>query len=106
VRGDKFDLNCRDIHGPTTTFQGCTSVTDTRTPAVVCDLMEHDQPNHKGNSCKQLKNKINNNSICIHKIWGLESSRTGGLADTRVYREVAAAKHTIKQNLSVPNDGS
>jgi hypothetical protein len=22
MRGDKFDLNCRDVHGPTTTFQG------------------------------------------------------------------------------------
>jgi hypothetical protein len=42
------------------------------------------------------KNKINKNSICIHEIWGLESSRTGGLADTRVYKEVVAAKLTIK----------
>jgi hypothetical protein len=38
------------------------------------------------------------NSICIHKFWGLESSRTGGLADTRVYKEVVAPKFTIKQN--------
>jgi hypothetical protein len=51
------------------------------------------------------KNKINKNSIYIHEIWGLESSRTGGLADTHVYKEVAAAKLTIKQNPSVSNDG-
>jgi hypothetical protein len=44
------------------------------------------------------KNKINKNSIRIHKIWGLESSRTGGLADAHIYKEVAAAKLTIKQN--------
>jgi hypothetical protein len=29
----------------------------------------------------------------------------GGVADTHVYKEVAAAKLTIKQNLSVSNDG-
>jgi hypothetical protein len=44
------------------------------------------------------KNKINKNSICIHKIWGLESSRTNGLANTRVYKELTTAKLTIKQN--------
>jgi hypothetical protein len=49
-------------------------------------------------SCRTSMNKINKNLICIHKIWGLESSRTGGLADTRIYKEVAAAKLTIKQN--------
>jgi hypothetical protein len=41
---------------------------------------------------------MNKNSILIHEIWGLESSRTGGLADTRIYKEVATAKLTIKQN--------
>jgi hypothetical protein len=46
MRGDKFDLNWRDIHDPTTTFQGCTLATDTPTPVVVRDLVEHDQPNH------------------------------------------------------------
>jgi hypothetical protein len=46
MRGDKFDLNWRDIHNPTTTFQGCALVTDTPTLVVVCDLVEHDQPNH------------------------------------------------------------
>jgi hypothetical protein len=47
MRGDKFNLNWRDVHGLTTTFQGCCAlVTDTPTPAVVCDLVEHDQPNH------------------------------------------------------------
>jgi hypothetical protein len=45
------------------------------------------------------KNKINKNSICIHEIWGLESSRTGGLADTRVYKEVA----TVTYNKTKPN---
>jgi hypothetical protein len=43
------------------------------------------------------KNKINKNSICIHEIWGPESRRTGGLADTRVYKEVALAKLTRKK---------
>jgi hypothetical protein len=46
MRGDKFDLNWRDVHGPTTIFQGCALATDTPTPAVVRDLVEHDQPNH------------------------------------------------------------
>jgi hypothetical protein len=52
-----FDLNWRHVHGSTTTFQGCALATDTPTPAVVRALMEHDQPNHKGNCCKQSKNK-------------------------------------------------
>jgi hypothetical protein len=48
------------------------------------------------------KNKINKNSICVHEIWGLESSRTGGLADTRVYKEVAAVTYNkTKPNLFV-----
>jgi hypothetical protein len=42
---DKFDLNWRYIHGLTKTFQGCALRTDTPTPAVVHDLVEHDQPN-------------------------------------------------------------
>jgi hypothetical protein len=46
MRGDKFDLSWRDIHDPTTTLQGCALATETPTPAVVCDLVEHDQPNH------------------------------------------------------------
>jgi hypothetical protein len=46
MRGDRFDLNWRDFHGLTTTFQGCALATDTPTPVVVHDLMEHDQPNH------------------------------------------------------------
>jgi hypothetical protein len=37
--------------------QGCALATDTPTPAVNHDLVEHDQPNHEGNSCKQSKNK-------------------------------------------------
>jgi hypothetical protein len=63
MRGDKFDLNWRDIHGPTITFQGCGLATDAPISAVVRDLVEHNQPNHLGNSCKQSKNKINKNSI-------------------------------------------
>jgi hypothetical protein len=46
MRGDMFDLNWRDVHSPTTTFQGYTLATDTPTPVVVLDLMKHDQPNH------------------------------------------------------------
>jgi hypothetical protein len=47
MRRDKFDLNWRDAHGPTTTIQGCCALeTDTPTPAVVRDLVDHDQPNH------------------------------------------------------------
>jgi hypothetical protein len=46
VRGDKFDLNWRGIHGLTITFQGCALATDTPTPVVVRDLVENDQPNH------------------------------------------------------------
>jgi hypothetical protein len=47
VREDKFDLNWRDVHGLTTTFQGCCAlVIDTPTLAVVRDLVEDDQPNH------------------------------------------------------------
>jgi hypothetical protein len=30
--------------------------------------------------------------------WGSESSRTDGLADTSVYKQVATAKLSIKQN--------
>jgi hypothetical protein len=30
--------------------------------------------------------------------WGSESSRTDGLVDTRVYKEVAMAKLSTKQN--------
>jgi hypothetical protein len=45
IRGDKFNLNWRDILGPTTTLQGCALMTDTPTPAVVHDLVEHNQPN-------------------------------------------------------------
>jgi hypothetical protein len=60
MRGDKFDLNWRDVHNPTTTFQGCSAIpTYTPTPAVVRDLVEHHQPNHYGDSCKQSKNKQN-----------------------------------------------
>ena len=33
----------------------------------------------------------------ISQSWGSESGRTGGLADTRVYKEVAMAKLTTKQ---------
>jgi hypothetical protein len=47
---------------------------------------------------KISKNKIKKNSIWIHDIWGLESSRTDSLVDTHVYKEVAAAKLTTKQN--------
>jgi hypothetical protein len=43
MRGDKFDLNWRDVHGLTTTFQGCALATDTPTPVIVRDLVEHDQ---------------------------------------------------------------
>jgi hypothetical protein len=46
VRGDKFNMNWRDVHGLTTTFQGCALVTDIPTPVVVRGLVEHDQPNH------------------------------------------------------------
>jgi hypothetical protein len=46
MRGDKFDLNWRDVHGPTTTLQGCAKAIDTPTTMVVHDLVEHDQPNH------------------------------------------------------------
>jgi hypothetical protein len=55
VRGDRFDLNWRDVHGPTITFQGCALATDTSISVVVCDLVEHDQLNDLDNSCKQLK---------------------------------------------------
>jgi hypothetical protein len=34
----------------------------------------------------------------ITPCWGSESGRKGGLADTRVYKEVAMAKLTTKQN--------
>jgi hypothetical protein len=55
VRDEKFDLNWRNVHSSTTTFQGCPLVIDTSISAVVCDLVEHNQPNHQGNSCKQSK---------------------------------------------------
>jgi hypothetical protein len=35
----------------------------------------------------------------ISQSLGTESGRTGGLADTRVYKEVAMSKLTTKQNL-------
>jgi hypothetical protein len=95
MRGDKFDLNWRDVHGPTTTFLGCALATDTPTPAVVINQTTRVI---SASNRRTSKNKINKNSIYIHKIWGLESSRTGGLADTRVDKEVAAVKLTIKQN--------
>jgi hypothetical protein len=34
----------------------------------------------------------------ISQSWGSESGRTGGLADTHVYKEVAMAKLTTKHN--------
>ena len=37
--------------------------------------------------------------------WGSESSRMDGLVDTRVYKEVAMAKLSTKQNPSVPGGG-
>jgi hypothetical protein len=47
VSGDKFDLNRRDVHELTTTFQGSSVlVTDTPILTVIRDLVEHDQPNH------------------------------------------------------------
>jgi hypothetical protein len=33
--------------------------------------------------------------------WGSESGRKGGLADKRVYKEVAMAKLTMKQKLNL-----
>jgi hypothetical protein len=47
MRGDDFDLNWRDIHGLTTTFQECYKLAiNTPTPAVVHGLVEHNQPNN------------------------------------------------------------
>jgi hypothetical protein len=40
------NMDWRDVHGPTTTFQGRALATDTPTPVVVHDLVEHNQPNH------------------------------------------------------------
>jgi len=37
--------------------------------------------------------------------WGSESSRTDGLVDTRVYKEVAMAKLSTKQNPTVLGGG-
>jgi hypothetical protein len=46
MRGDKFDMNWRDVHGLTATFQrSWASTTDTPTQVVVRDLVGHDQPN-------------------------------------------------------------
>ena len=39
------------------------------------------------------------------QMWGSESSRTDGLADTRVYKEVAMAKLSTKQNPTVLGGG-
>jgi hypothetical protein len=41
VRDEKFDLNWRNVHGSTITFQGCALVIDTSTSVVVRDLVEH-----------------------------------------------------------------
>jgi hypothetical protein len=41
----------------------------------------------------------------ISQSWGSELGRMGGLADTRVYKEVAMAKLTTKQNPSVLDGG-
>jgi hypothetical protein len=101
MRGDKFDLNWRGIHDPITTFQGFALVTDTPTQrlyAILWSTINQTTRVIHASNRRTSKNKINKNSICIHESWGLESSRMGGLADTRVYKEVAAAKVTIKQN--------
>jgi hypothetical protein len=101
MRGDKIDLNWRDVHGLTTTFQGCALPTDNQLQwlyAILWSTINQTTRVIPASNRRTSKNKINNNSICIHEIWGLESSRTGGLADTHVYREVVAAKLTIKQN--------
>ena len=77
----------------------CALATDKQTPAAVRNLVKHDQPNHKGNSCKQLKNKQEqDNKQLDSQRWGSESSSMGGLVDTRIYKEVAEAKLTTKQN--------
>jgi hypothetical protein len=68
-----------------TNFSGCTRSCGARSTVIPTS------------NRRTSKNKRNKNSICIHKIWGLESSRMGGI-DTRVYEKVAVAKHTIKQN--------
>ena len=46
-----------------------------------------------------MKNNLNSQS------WGSESSRTDGLVDTRVYKEVAMAKLSTKQNPTVLGGG-
>ena len=74
-------------------------MTDTPTPTVNHDLVEHDQPNHEGNSCKQSKNKQEQDKQGPNsQRWGSEYKNPDGLVDTRVFKEVAMAKLTSKQN--------
>jgi hypothetical protein len=67
MRGDKFDLNCRDVHGPTTTFHGCYALA-TDTPLYWLYMILWSTINQTtrvmptGNR-RTSKTKINKNSI-------------------------------------------
>jgi hypothetical protein len=64
-------------------------------------------------SASNQRTSITSNSIAnvemetnlISQSWGSELGRMGGLADTRVYKEVAMAKLTTKQNPNVLDGG-
>jgi hypothetical protein len=82
MRGDKFDLNWRDVHDLTTTFQGCCALaTDTPTPAVV-----HDR--RTSNKIADGKTQTNQNT---HNL-GFWKPEMGSLANSASSAEVARAK--------------
>jgi hypothetical protein len=77
--------------------------TDTPTLVVVPDLVEHDQPNHWGNSCKQSKNKQKQDNMQLNCRWETQTNlntrnlgfwklETGSLANSASPAEVARAK--------------
>ena len=102
--GDNSIVGGCDVHGPTTVIQGrCALSTDTPLPLVAANLRARDNRPRGLLSCKQSKNKqeqdeTRTNSLCDHEVGVPNTSRTDGLADSRVYKEVAMAKLTTKQN--------
>jgi hypothetical protein len=91
-------------------FQGCALATDTP-PLMAVTILWSASTATIGHPFlqaieEQARTSITSNSIAnvemetnlITPSWGSESGRTGGLADTRVYKEVAMAKLTTKQN--------
>jgi hypothetical protein len=86
-------------------FQGCALATDTPPPMAVTILWSASTATRAPVLASNRRTSITCNSIAnvemetnmITPSWGSESARNGGLADTRIYKEVTMAKLTTKQ---------